>query len=154
MHFVQLSDEQLDSLVKALVSGPPAAGISDLAERLADVVELDSDELSSVLEMLASIQGAQAYFDIPADQFVDAVVTAAEGDESLKFPEHRRDKIEGALREVVENSRAIRVASKASELRGETQHRLCSGNCRVITDIRPIFSSDVDDKPDAAFAGG
>jgi hypothetical protein len=148
--FVRLSDEQLDALVAGLASGPPAADLEELAGNLADAVKLDPDELVDVLEMLASIQGAQAFFDTRPDAFLRGVVAAAEADPSIQFPKDRREKVENALREVIKSSRAIRVVARASELREETQRRLCPDNCRVITDIRPIFSSDVESKPDAA----
>src|SRR5205814_518807 len=106
-----------------------ADSMNDLAEKLADTVALDPSDLVDVLEMLAGIQAAQSYFDTPPDEFVRGVITAANRDENFKFPKPRQSKIESTLLEVVRNSRAIRVASKASELRVETQRRLCSDNC-------------------------
>jgi len=82
--------------------------------------------------------------------FVDDVIATAKRDVDIKPSDGNLDGVARNLISIFEPGGSLGTAAKAAELLSENERVLCGSNCRVLTDLRPIFSADITKNPKSA----
>jgi hypothetical protein len=147
-----------------------------LREGLDAIAELDEDESNALWHAVASAETFQRVADLEelaqhslpkrhqdkAEGLVGAllslstlsrthtassVVDAVSKSSSLEIDDKRRDRLRVELQRLIETP-AIYSAAAAIDLL--TQHERNYSSARVVTDVRPVFSSDVEEQPTGA----
>lgn len=139
----------MQDLVSALEGQPPTPNRSDLYDRVASQVGRETigpSELKAMLDALISLFALRDGMEMNTPEFVGAIADAMEqsGIDSLEFFEvEHRETFEARLTQFLEID-SLEVAAKAISLSYEQEHTL-HGNPRILTDVRPIFSSEPED---------
>ena len=150
--FLKLSPSKVDELLNALGAAGPVFNTFDLADEIAQKVDVPKRLLSGILSVVAGLYLTRDREGTPIEQFVDQDVLRAlaaaqvfEGKEAIEsdWPKLRKF-IAGALAQ----HRSVGTASKTGHIL--TQHERIFDDARILTDMRPIFHADVGDVPDAA----
>jgi hypothetical protein len=145
---VSLPDEQASGLINELRNTPPALSLSELGSRIAPATKLKEDDARAIVGMLASMYEAMVRADENPDSFVSAVIAAAQELPSDLFHESvdwgRAQKLVG---ELMRMEQSLGVTSKVLGVITDHDHVYCRS--RVLTDIRPVFSTSVSDPPAA-----
>lgn len=140
----ELKEGQIQELVSALAQEEPVSGRTSLHMRMASEVEnIGNSELSAITDALISLVGLRDTLRIDIPEFVGTIADAMNqsGDENLALPdEESRESFEAKLAQLLEID-SLEVTAKAIGLSREQAHTI-HGNPRVLTDVRPIFSSE------------
>lgn len=138
-----LSEDQARELVSALEEIQPVRRRASLYARVAsEAKNIERPELDEILDMLISLFDLRDDMSISTPEFVRTISNVMDGSgvEDLAFTEEgSRDFFEATLTQLLEIE-SFEVAAKALSLVYEQDH-LVHGNFRVLTDMRPIFSS-------------
>ncbi len=111
------------------------------------IASVNVAEFGQIAESLAGLYMARSVQDMPADDFLEQVCDAMETlpDETLQLPHSEREPFKDKLR-ILLSSEAFAVIAKAYDLATE-ERTFCSS--RILTDLRPVFGSRVEDGPQA-----
>ena len=151
--FTNLHADAMIALVEAVRVAIPASSIRAYATGIenAGKVALSEDDLYNILVMLGNLYHVRTSGDWPSlDDFIRDLIDAAKR-EDPKIPPEKSTSLAGNLRYLLDPNGSLAISAKASELRSEHQRVLCTGNCRVLTDLRPVFLEDVKQGPKAVF---
>ncbi len=148
--FIQMSPEEVASLIQSLREEQPTLDIEQLADSIADRLSLDRGRTNEALRFLANLSIARQTLGMPIDEFVAELRTAIEttGKKDLS-PGDWRD-FQTAVTEVLSGDNALAVSSKALDISSDTERAYCYA--RVLTDLRPIFRANVEQAPAAMVA--
>jgi hypothetical protein len=142
------------ALVENLRSSPPSLFIRDLARGVSEKLSLRQDDVFEMLRTLASLDALRTQHLDEDDQdpvaFAKMVTSAVEEELSATTPPDGWDAFRAFLTELFRNTGALKVTAKASEIRWESERTLCPENCRIISEIRPVFSDKASEQPAAA----
>ncbi len=138
-----LGESQAHELVSALERVQPVRRRASLYARVASEAKgIGRTELDDILDALISLFGLRDDMSVTTAEFVRTVADAMEesGAEDLAFDEDGgRDFFEATLTKLLETE-PLEVAAKALRLVYEQDH-IVHGDFRVLTDMRPVFSS-------------
>ena len=146
----RLPDDAADELRLALESADLALHSRKLADQVAlkvnRIARADVDRIVATLSRLHSVASSA---EVPISEFVDDVYEAMEESKKhqLKLAPDDQRKFKARLASLLE-VRAVNVLSKAQNVFVEHEHYLCYA--RIMTDIRPVFGPDVNEKPAVA----
>lgn len=149
--FINLRLDAISALVEAARQAIPAPSIRIYASRIgaAQNMSLSKDDLYNIFLMLGSLSHVRADGNWPSlDEFVRDLIDAAKQDATLRPPEGW-DNLANNLRSLLDTNGSLAISAKASELRTEHQRVICVDNCRVLTDLRPVFLENVKQSPKA-----
>ena len=145
-----LDEKSFQQLVSRLSEAPPTFDPAELAEKVAahldNVARLDVD---SIVSTLCSLQTALEYFDSSIPELVGRVSRAMAQSEiqELRLTAEDMTGFQDRLAKLL-GLESIGIRSRAVSLLKEEDHAYCSA--RVLTDIRPMFDSDLTTRPTAA----
>ena len=111
------------------------------------IASVNMVEFGQIAESLASLYTVRSMQDVSLDDFVEDVSDAMEvlPEEPLRLPHSERQQFAEKLRTLL-SSDAFAIVAKAYDLATE-ERTFCSA--RILTDLRPVFGSRVEDGPQA-----
>jgi hypothetical protein len=152
LRFIRLSPQQAQLLTRLLKRASPASSLYEFSRQLSNEnIDLSHDDAFNVVRFLAGLYRFRDETDAPAKQFLDDFVASAK-DEVRRLPGLEKldwSAVKKHLADMLQADQSLALTARASELSGENQHRLCAFNCRVLTDIRPVFLTDPSKDPTA-----
>lgn len=143
---LSLSNESIAELTSALLKIPAKVFPFSLADEIAvNVQSIPIDDLGNILETLQSLYFSNLDYEAPADIMAEEIsqVAAQKGGLSQEDREKLRDRLAELL-----DIESLRIVTKALRVLRNNQHIF--HDARIITEIRPVFSSDVEEPPPAA----
>lgn len=148
---LNLEDATIEELLSALSVAPSVYDIDELAVQLEEKVKtIPLKEARLVISTLISLHGLRAEMGHPPiAEFADAVCRAMDetGNDELKLSDESREQFKSRLISLLSGP-YLDIATKAVSLLYD--HQRAFQTARIITDIRSIFGSDVEDEPRAA----
>ncbi len=147
---LSLSDEQIGALVEALKHSSPARYLQYLSRDLSSKTAIDSDSLYELIKVLAFFAWWREDEGMNLEDIVRDLSEGFKRDAEFGADGEAGAKLSSRIRQVLGASDVLRITSKASGVLSENERRLCADNCRIISEIRPIFPSHVSGMPDAA----
>jgi len=147
---IGLSPQAAKELKGALEKAPPTLSPRRLLDAVAhQVASVPEGDLSNALETLRSLYSLRAQLDLTVDDCVRSISKAIDSGDygDLNFETKSRAAFDDALHELLAVDSLAREA-KALDLL--TEHHDVFHAARVVTDIRPVFGSDVSERPEAA----
>jgi hypothetical protein len=147
---LSLSDAEVGAIHAALAESEPALSVRRLADRVAEKTGLASDLVYNVVRTLAVLYTARDRSSTSMDEFLADVERAAKeaSSEDLKAPKIGWESARARIKRFLTIDRSLGITAKAYDLLNEYERVFC--DARVVTDVRPIFTADVAQKPDAA----
>ena len=144
-----LRDEQASELSSALGTAPDELGGDELVQHvIEETPSVDADDVRRILTAARQVASAREVLGVPPDVFLNDI---AEGMGKIEEDELRLDETEQhRLRErltALTESPAMEIHAKARSLQQDQENTYC--RARIITDLRPIFGSDVRQSPKA-----
>jgi hypothetical protein len=129
---------------------PSDPGAAMVAVRNAST-RVEIANFTKILDLLITLYDIKSQRDVAVEDFVDSVCDAME---SLDNPEYRlepseRAEFAGKLLTLL-NAEIFALVAKAQDLVTEDERTFC--HARILTDLRPIFGSNVEDGPKAMIA--
>jgi len=138
-----LGKNQARELLSALAGVQPARRLDSFYAKVASEVKgIEWTELYDILNVLISLFGLRDDMNVTTPEFVRTIASAMErsGAEDLAFADDgERASFEATLTGLLETE-PLEVAAKALSLVYEQDH-IVHGDFRVLTDMRPVFSS-------------
>lgn len=143
LKLLSLADPDLDQLVEALQSAPISANLEEIREAVARHVSvITPQDLGEIVKALFSLYVVRAQSEVSLNRFAADIMEALQ---EIDLPPNIRSeddvaaKTRRALQRVLEIE-PLNLVSKAIGLQGEHARTFC--DARVLTDLRPVFSSD------------
>jgi hypothetical protein len=136
---VHLAPEQFESLLAAMERAKPAARPDLFWIHVPNVEDATVRDIVRELFALASFKDE---LDVPIDEFVDSIASAAVADKTSKvaFTDSEASTLKQRLQKLLQLGGAVRLTSKAVDLLTDTQRVFYTS--KILTDIRPVFSED------------
>lgn len=139
-----LREDQVQELASVLEEGQALRSRGELQLEMAAKVEsIERDDLEEVIDTLISLFSLRDNMSLPTPFFVDILSDAMNEsqDETLALSDEvSRESFNAKLTRFLEIG-YLEVAAKAISL-GYEQDHILHGDARVLTDIRPIFTSE------------
>jgi hypothetical protein len=152
--FLKLSSGDLAALLAALRDAKPTLKRADLARSIEQVLSWGGSKVWTIVRLLSSLYAAREQADRAEEEevsdFVTELIAAAERSGKKELSPADWEPYYEALIEILSKDTALAVATKATSVM--TDHARVFCHCRVLTDLRPIFESDVGKGP-AAIVG-
>mgnify|MGYP001575859707 CR=1 FL=1 len=147
---LHLSPDILDQLLQALQQEPPALELRKLAKRLKGKIDLPLGDLVKLLASITNLYMSFNGIEIPVEEFSEAFREALEstGNPDLKLSKSQWDVFKKYIPEILKCENSIGITAKALDVMAEHQHVFL--NARIITDLRPLFSKDLEKGAEAA----
>lgn len=144
---VGLSTTAFDELFAALQRAPVTTTEKELKAWTAPEVKSVSDaDLTNLISSLTSLRRVLARTqEISAEILAQDVIRALESDTAI-VPDLTPPAVERIASLLKLESLSV-IETKAMELKSEFEHAFC--NCRIFTDLRPVFGNNVKDAPNA-----
>jgi hypothetical protein len=145
-----LDEKSADALLSALNQAPPTMSTFELSSILAPKVKpMPRDEIEDIADSLVSLYLTNQHHPDLEDELVEDICEAMDdsGSQELKIAENKRDYFKKLLTGLLK-AEAIVYPSKAIGVLRDNERMFC--NARILTDIRPVFGSDVHIPPRAA----
>lgn len=135
-NLVELSNDEFNSLLKALKNVEPLNFNSSI-EKEFENESLHEDDFSEILMAIFSISGLQNYLDKTKEEVINLIV-----EDFVKQTEKEKkgEVLRKRLIKLEEASISHQIYSKALRLSMEGEHIF--NNCRVYTDVRPLFEDE------------
>lgn len=141
-----MSDETFETLVVTLNTAPaPPRGQEELTAWVSSkVAGLSQSDIKRLIETLASLYRLRVRATVKVETLAVDVAEAVSKNTDLKAPS---DLLKNRLVRLLSIGSLNLVDAKAKELQLEAEHMFC--DARIITDLRPVFGSNVQDSPEA-----
>ncbi|HEX3556342.1 MAG TPA: hypothetical protein VIA62_24245 [Thermoanaerobaculia bacterium] len=145
--FVRLPPETLSLFLRLLREEQPTLDIGDLISTVAAQTSLDRGQVSDIFQMLSSLYATRENLGMDVGEFVAEVRTAIE--ESGKVEPQPADwkSLEEAFRHALAADTALSISAKAVGVL--TDHPHVYWYSRILTDLRPVFRTDLGERPPA-----
>ena len=143
--FLRLSPTDLAVLVQTLREEAPRLALTNLTEAIATRLSVDRERIDAIVGMLAGLEVVKEGDDLPVKEFVAELRAAMEasGREDLQTSDWSA--FEQAMESALSEDSALALSTKALGVMQDHARIFCSG--RVLTDLRPIFRSSVEQDP-------
>jgi hypothetical protein len=145
---VRLSPEDLAAFLRAAREKSPSLALIELTNSIADQLSIDRKLMGEIVRTLSDLQTVREGFGFSVEDFVAELRSAIEASGKEDLLPRDWASFENVISEALSGDNAIAIASKAQSVAREYQNIFCSG--RILTDLRAIFKSDIDQAP-AAF---
>ena len=144
--FLGLNEAAFTDILAALKRAPSMASSRELvAWVIPEVKALPPDDIKSLLNMLTSLYRVRVRANVSPQQLTDDVLEALRSDGLV--PSSQEEQFKDRLTAILAVEALSVVATKAQELRTEFERTFC--DARILTDLRPVFGSNVEDTPTA-----
>ncbi len=150
---VHITDDQFSQLLSALKAAKPSLFSTGLASQVAPSINgLKSREVRRIVESLVAMYAVRIRLGISSSEFASGISAAIDDFEEASFSEEDKlrlaERLTQLLTQLLEMEKSLGITSKANDVLTEHEHTFCSA--RVLTDIRPIFQSDLASPPSEA----
>lgn len=142
-----LSENKRDEIEKALESAKPTLLPRDLASHISGKASLPLEDTREILGVLVSLYMAKYRTSLELGEFVTEICQSIKRVKKpdLKPPDDDWKKIESFLLKVLSMDSSLGATSKALDLMTSYERTFC--HARIISDLRPIFTSDPTKEP-------
>jgi hypothetical protein len=152
---ITLDSAVFDNLIDALKNSNPSFHLKNLADTVSlkikekEIENLTKDDLLNILDAIVSLYPLQTYSSLTIEDLASSLGEAvAELEDFPNVTEEQKKIFEARITTLLSINGALDVASKVGELLLEYDHLFLSS--RIITDIRPVFDSDLNKIPAGA----
>ncbi len=143
-----LSDSTTDELVQALENSPVMSRSEEMAARIAeDVPSVSLDDLIGIADLIYALYQVREYSEFGSSQFLKELVEGIGEHASPAITKEELAVIQDRFRRLL-NIDTLNSISKAISLQRDGEHLYC--NAKIVSDIRPVFGTDVSSLPVAA----
>jgi hypothetical protein len=148
--FVQLTSDEQGAFIRAIEKQQPTLSLDDLGERLAAASGLDSSRIHRILEVLVSLHAAREGLNLSLQEFIAELLHAMDVLENSQLKPADRELFETSIKVLLAPDSPLALTSKALTVMNEHSNVYLGG--RVLTDLRPVFGSSVEEAPAALVA--
>ncbi len=145
--FVQLTSDEHRALIEAIERQQPTLSLEDLGDKLATASGLDSSKIYRILDVLVSLHAAREGMNLPLEEFIAELIHAIEALDNPKLKLTDRPLFDTSIGALLSPDSPLALTSKALAVMNEHSNVYLAG--RVLSDLRPVFGSSVDDDPAA-----
>ena len=144
---LQLPEESVELLVKALINAPSLASVDAMAKHIfSDVPFIPMEQLTDIIGVIYNIYRVREFAGVSSDRFLDDLIEgiASSKHKELSFNDINFDE----ARKRFENLLAIdsiRITAKGARLQADGERLYCSS--KILSDIRPVFDEDPSIRP-------
>ncbi len=112
------------------------------------VPKMSKSDIRKITETLISLYGVKSAREIPLEEFVEEISDALESLDPTgeKWPPSERKKFGENLTTLL-SADMFAIVAKVADLRTDDERVFC--HARILTDLRPVFGSRVEDSPQA-----
>ncbi|MBD2434848.1 MULTISPECIES: hypothetical protein [Fischerella] len=144
---LSIDNKTVDEFIEALKQAPPLLLIEDLASAVASKVQtLTVEEIVDIVEALISLYNFRDYSGESTEELVERIAQSVQDDEELPYiSNEQKQEFERTLTTFLEFNGVLSVASKAINV--VRDHERVFTRSRVLTDMRPVFESDIEKGP-------
>jgi len=143
----ELSNDEASAIYDTLLPVRPSLSPYNLISAVNSQVEFSKEKTQNAILALVSLYSAWALTDLSLDDFVPKVVNAARQDVKIKN-EGDLVSLERNLRLLLQLERSVGVTARAPDVMTTFDHVFRA--TRVVSDLRPLFTTAVDPRPLAA----
>jgi hypothetical protein len=147
---IRLPEGAVDQLYEALRDLPPRLRSRDIPKLLDGKVKVAATELREIVDVLLALYWVRAAEDLSLTEFVATLRAALEqdADQALHPPQGNWKDVESRLQRLLSLERSLGITSKALFVAYQFPRHFHSA--KILTDARPVFTSDASEEP-AAF---
>ncbi|MEA5618477.1 hypothetical protein VB711_11610 [Cronbergia sp. UHCC 0137] len=144
---VSIDTTTIEKLIDALKQVSPSLLIEDLASEVASKVQvLTEEEIINIIQALISLYNFRDYSGTSIEKLIQGISQAVQEDEELPYiSEEEKQEFEKRLAIFLEFDGVLSVTAKAIDVVRDHE-RIFTGS-RILTDMRPIFGSDLETSP-------
>ncbi len=148
----KLSDEVLQRLEDALKSVSPQLDGNEFTAAVADKSKLEEQDISEILRVLISLYLGRTTGRVSIEEFVDSICStlAEKKDDSVKPADGNWQPFKERLNRLLAFDQSIGITAKALSIMTEHERVFLTGESRILTDIRPVFTDDAGASPSSA----
>lgn len=145
----QLDDRTVQEVCRVL-NKVPGASLTGPSKAAADAISSLSDanqkDFLKIAESLTALYAVKAASDVSLEEFVGDVADAMESldDAEWRVSEQQNASFREKLRQLL-SAEAFTLVSKAQDLQTDDERTFC--RARILTDLRPVFGSNIEDGP-------
>jgi len=144
---ISLSDDDLSNVIKVFKESSVVLNVREFNQKLTDKIDfLQPLEAKNLVDALGSLYELRLELDISSEEFVDEIVSAIieDTEKPLELLPDNFDKFKERLFQLL-NIESLSLRTKAANLIVDNQ--IIFRDAKLISDIRPIFGTDVEDLP-------
>lgn len=147
---IQLTPDQRQRLLEALRVTKPSLDHAQLSRQLSKDVSIPVSRMKMLLSMFVNMYAARLAQELSAEQFAQQICdfAAASSTPTLKPADGNWEPIRQFIAALLNLTNTLGVIAKAAILLTESERLF--GDGRIITEIRPVFADNLDDRPSAA----
>ncbi len=145
--FVKLPPETLSAFLKLLREARPTLEIDDLVSTVAASTALERRKVTDIFQMLSGLYAARENLGLDVDDFIKEVRSAIEESGNPDTQPSDWQRVEEAFRHALSADTALSISAKAVGIL--TDHPQVYWYSRVLTDLRPVFRTDLSESPPA-----
>lgn len=141
-----LAADEVDALVCALERATTGTNAELFSLLRPALPSLKTKELRDMIEALRSLYGARTGMDLPTEQFASELISAIrQREDDLRVADSVEvDRLEATFKRIL-SVHPLSMMAKARDLLYEYENTFC--DARIITDIRPVFDTDIQSPP-------
>lgn len=141
----RLSPGSLKSLLRGLRDEKLTLGLDDFAESIAKRLSIDHTAARGIAELLSSLYLVREGLGGDTSELILALRSAIEATEKVELLPADWPAFEDALAEIFSEDSALSLSAKALDVL--TDHQRVFLHARVLTDLRPVFKSNIAEAP-------
>ncbi|TFI53917.1 hypothetical protein BLD44_012955 [Mastigocladus laminosus UU774] len=144
---LSVDNKTVNEFIESLKQAQPSLLIEDLASAVASKVQaLTIEEIVDVLEALISLYNFRDYSGESIEELVERIAQSVQDDEELpNISDEEKQEFERKLTTFLEFDSVLSITSKAIDV--VRDHERVFTRSRVLTDMRPVFESDIEKGP-------
>jgi hypothetical protein len=143
--FLRLSPSDLAALLQSIRDEQPSLALSELTDAIAARLSLDRKRVDDIVVLLTSLEMVKEGRGLPVREFVAELRAAMEASGRDDLQPADWGTFQKAIEEALSDEGALAISTKALGVMSEHARTYCEG--RVLTDLRPVFRSNVDQEP-------
>jgi hypothetical protein len=142
--FVLLSPQEIAALLKAIREDKPSLDIPGLIDAIAGRLDMERARVDEIVNLLISLQGARESLGLPVNEFVAEIRSSLEASNREELQDLTPDweKFQEEISAALAEDTALALSAKALDVMTDHAKRYCT--VRILTDLRPVFRSEVD----------
>jgi hypothetical protein len=146
---IQLTPDQRQKLLEALRAAQPTLDDAKLSQQVSRDVGIPVTRTKMLLSMFVNMYAVRLAQGLSAEQFAQQICDfAASSAPTLKPADENWDPIRQSIAAILGLTNTLGVIAKAGTLLTDSERLFQDG--RIITEIRPVFADNLDDRPSAA----
>lgn len=141
--FILLSPEEIAALLKAIREGGPSLDVPGLTDTIASRLSIERTRVEEIISLLIGLQGAREGLGLSVSEFVAQLRSSLEASnrEELRGLTPDWSAFEKDISEALADDTTLAISAKAVDVMTDHAKRYCTA--RILTDLRPVFRSEV-----------